>query len=574
MIWYLLDLHRFKREREAIEALAAASDGHIIVLGVRFDGLRLVFDVDIECPAGTRGVLLRYPNQFPDLPPSVFPRGGEHWSGHQYGRGGELCLEYGPDNWHPDVSGAMMIESAQRLFRTEAPVEGLRGVVASRHATSLGQDLRSRFLRIVVTNSLRDHIATAACVEALQGKCVMSPGQKSAVFAITSLALADGAEWADESIPTELKRQSPQNGVLLFRLPPGHALPVSTTAQEFFAEAGIAAAVPSGVTLIVLVRDQGIHAYCLWTDGTVDPIAVIPPSERVARMDEGHRALGARRVAIVGCGSLGSKVALALARSGVRSFHLVDDDIFLPENLVRHDLDWRDVGAHKSHAVAARLQLIDAAVQCQVSTRRLGGQEASGGIETLIEALAECDLIVDATADPKVFGYLGAAVRTGKKPLVWAEVFGGGFGGLVARSRPGLDPDPASARAIIEAWCRERGRPTERARDYAGGTEGRPLIADDADVSVMAAHTARFAIDVLIPRLPSWFPRSAYMIGLARGWVFEDPFETFPIDLGPARDEPLATQPLDPAVAQEERERILKMFAVEINAAAGTSGDT
>ena len=40
---------------------------------------------------------LRYPQLFPETPPSVIPRDGRRISGHQYGRGGELCLEFRPD---------------------------------------------------------------------------------------------------------------------------------------------------------------------------------------------------------------------------------------------------------------------------------------------------------------------------------------------------------------------------------------------------------------------------------------------------------------------------------------------
>jgi molybdopterin/thiamine biosynthesis adenylyltransferase len=573
MIWYLSELLRFKQEREAMESLASGSKGQISIAGLRFDGVRLVFDVDIVCSAGTRAVSLRYPNHFPDSPPSVFPRDGEYWSGHQYGRGGELCLEYGPDNWHPDVTGAMLIESAQRLFEAEAPAKGQRGVVASRHATSLGQDLRSRYLRLLVTKSLQECAATSPIGQPLQGKVVWNCGQKSAAFAVTALSLPDGSEWIEDSIPGELKRQATESGLSLLRLPAGGVLPKSATATEFFLELGIAAPPLVSITLVVLVVGPNIRAYCVWKDATVDEVAVIPPSTPALRVDDGHSTLAARTVAIVGCGSIGSKIAVALARSGVTSFLLVDDDIFLPENLVRHDLDWRDVGAHKAVAVAARLQLVNSGVRCETSIHRLGGQEASGGIETLIERLAKCDLVVDATADSHVFGYLCAAARIGGKPLVWAEVFGGGFGGLIGRSRPKLDPDPASAKAIIEAWCRERHRPIERARDYRGGTRERPLIADDADVTVIAGHAARLAIDTLIPREPPRFTQSAYMIGLAKGWLFEQPFDTYPIDLGPSREERSA-QAVDPRVAQEERGRILQMFADQTDAAVGSSGDT
>jgi hypothetical protein len=43
-------------------------------------------------------------------------------------------------------------------------------------------------------------------------------------------------------------------------------------------------------------------------------------------------------IAIVGCGSVGSKIALHLARNGSGPFLLIDDDIYLPHNNARHAL--------------------------------------------------------------------------------------------------------------------------------------------------------------------------------------------------------------------------------------------
>ena len=84
-----------------------------------------------------------------------------------------------------------------------------------------------------------------------------------------------------------------------------------------------------------------------------------------------------------------------------------------------------------------------------------------------------------------------------KKPLLWAELFGGGFGGFIARYRPLQEPDPPSMRQAIENWCLERGKPIERAAMDYGGDSRRALIADDADVTVIASHAARMAIDLL-----------------------------------------------------------------------------
>jgi hypothetical protein len=158
---------------------------------------------------------------------------------------------------------------------------------------------------------------------------------------------------------------------------------------------------------------------------------------------------------------------------------------------------------------------------------------------------------VDCTADSSVFNYLSAAVAIGKKSLLWAEVFAGGFGGMIARSRPGLDPDPATIRQIIENWWRERGHKTEKPAVGYGTTSDIPMIADDADVSVIAAHAARMGIDLLIPREPSAYPDSVYMIGLSKQGIFNSAFETYPIEVGrPAPQAPQTTPNPDEAAAE------------------------
>jgi molybdopterin/thiamine biosynthesis adenylyltransferase len=320
----------------------------------------------------------------------------------------------------------------------------------------------------------------------------------------------------------------------------------------------------------MVVRGSVIRVYYLDSDDdTVTEVTVIPPEPEMPRLDDDHKALQQRKVAVIGCGSLGSKIAVSLARAGVGKFFLVDDDLLLPDNFVRHDLDWRDVGTHKADSVADRIQLVNPAAECKARKDRLGGQESSVSIESLIESLADCDLLIDATAEPGVFNYLCAAVAVGKKALLWAEVFGGGFGGLIARHRPGLEPSPASIRSIIENWCAERGQPMPRPADRYDGGPKDPSIADDADVTVIAAHAARMAIDLLIPRAPSSFPNSVYLIGLSQKWLFGQPFDTYPLDVGPP-ETPAPAEELSPELEAEEVARILKLFAEYKNATSPT----
>lgn len=61
----------------------------------------------------------------------------------------------------------------------------------------------------------------------------------------------------------------------------------------------------------------------------------------------------------VGCGSVGSLVAVELAKAGVGKFMLVDNDIFGYHNICRHQCGIYDVGRYKTDAVADRILQIN-----------------------------------------------------------------------------------------------------------------------------------------------------------------------------------------------------------------------
>lgn len=58
---------------------------------------------------------------------------------------------------------------------------------------------------------------------------------------------------------------------------------------------------------------------------------------------------------VFGCGALGSKIVLHLARSGITNFILLDHDRLSSHNLVRHTLYGEDVGQNKASALKKRI---------------------------------------------------------------------------------------------------------------------------------------------------------------------------------------------------------------------------
>jgi hypothetical protein len=219
---------------------------------------------------------------------------------------------------------------------------------------------------------------------------------------------------------------------------------------------------------------------------------------------------------------------------GVSKLLLVDHDVLLPENLKRHALDWGGIAQHKVDVIATAISFIDPRVEVNCSRVHLTGQESNDSVSGVLDRLAQCDLIVDATADSEVFNLLAAIAQTTTRPMVWLEIFGGGFGGFVARSRPNVDPTPQEMRTAYLRYCLDNpnGAVNTKSADYAVESEGGEVqIASDSDVAVIAHHAARLVPDCFRPPSNQKFPYSMYLIGLAKEWVFEAPFSTIPISM-------------------------------------------
>jgi molybdopterin/thiamine biosynthesis adenylyltransferase len=106
---------------------------------------------------------------------------------------------------------------------------------------------------------------------------------------------------------------------------------------------------------------------------------------------EGQARLAAGRVAIVGCGALGSVVAMALVRAGVGALRLIDRDVPELSNLPRQVLfDEADVAAGLPKAVAAarHLERINSACVIEPVVADLTAASAArllGGVDVVVD---------------------------------------------------------------------------------------------------------------------------------------------------------------------------------------------
>jgi ubiquitin-protein ligase len=197
-MWWVKDPDRLKQEVAAVETLREKEAWLAAATPRMFKGLKFAFEFDVAMNGETYPFRLLYPAFFPETPPQVLPRDGRRVSGHQYGDGGELCLEYRSDNWDPSVTGAMMMASTYRLLAGERPAADERAVVPSEHRTSLGQELRNSSCRFLLTLALLDHVGGLTAGSYSDGQVIeVTAPRKTWTAYVAALGPVDAPEWRE-----------------------------------------------------------------------------------------------------------------------------------------------------------------------------------------------------------------------------------------------------------------------------------------------------------------------------------------------------------------------------------------
>jgi molybdopterin/thiamine biosynthesis adenylyltransferase len=501
-------------------------------------------DAELNIHGVVRQVRLVYPQLYPETPAFVLPLGAEErWSQHQYGRTGALCLEYGPDNWSPSVTGADVLQSCARLLLSEAKL-GEAEAVPSRHSLTLGQQLRGTYQRFIKTKGFSDlvdslstgsisKITVALNLLDLAMVAFCTAGGVSSLIEHDELpkALSDPkhyGSWVRSGflvVDEEVRlRRNVTFEELKAVLQERSLWPFEGSFDEYKFIAVMGANRVLRVFDIFQANGKGPKS---------DEFEVVEAAENgSSRLPLAYNDLSEKTVAIVGLGSVGSKIAVSLARSGLRKFILVDEDILLPGNLVRNQLDWMMVGFSKVSAVAEAIARVAPNSVVEKRLHRLAGQENSEVIAATLNKIRIADLVIDATANPDVFVSLAAVCKRSQKALIWGELFAGGIGALMCRSIPGTDASPLSVRDGVNLHLATLPKaPHMRASGYDDVEDDGPLIASDAAVSQLAASMAAYALDALTRKIDPEYIYPAYLMGYAQAWAFAGPFDTQPINV-------------------------------------------
>ncbi len=258
-----------------------------------------------------------------------------------------------------------------------------------------------------------------------------------------------------------------------------------------------------GVDLILLCwerdgRPDVLVMACEGMNDEIDTIALHPgPTDEeslILRAGRDASVLRGARVTLFGAGALGGHVGTTLAQSGLGHLDIVDGDVLLPENVVRH------VAGHDLVGVS-KLQAVHHVIRKHAPWTEVGGfPETPIAPGRIRELILNADIVIDATGNDAFVPALAMVAQELDKPLVSGALYRGGSVARVQRQVLAED---------VPIHLREEGAqyPTipggDRHEDFAMpalGCSAPVNNAPPASVTACASLIAQVTLDALTSR--------------------------------------------------------------------------
>ena len=206
---------------------------------------------------------------------------------------------------------------------------------------------------------------------------------------------------------------------------------------------------------------------------------------------------------LIGCGSVGSLVALELARAGVSRFLLIDNDIFGYHNICRHQCGIYDVGKYKTEATKERILQINPTAK--VIVQNMIVQDVPIAV---FENFCDNNTIVIGGADNREGDlYANQIAKEAGMPLMSIGCWERAFAGEIFYCLPENMPDYSD---FVWAIGDTSGRTTQNRRFYTNEEDLEKVAFEpgiSADINFVTIIAVKLALDILNRHNPDYTPR-------------------------------------------------------------------
>lgn len=210
-----------------------------------------------------------------------------------------------------------------------------------------------------------------------------------------------------------------------------------------------------------------------------------------------------KKAVFVGCGSVGSLVAVELAKAGVGNFMLIDNDVFGYHNICRHQCGIYDVGHFKTDALADRIFQINP--YATVMKKNCMIQEIDRGE---MEDFCNEDTIIIGGADNREGDlYASDFALENKMPFISIGCWERAFAGEIFYCLPNGMP---TYRDFLKAMGYISGRMTQNRRFYTTEEDLEKVSFEpgiSADVNFITIIGVKIILDLLNRSTPGFIQR-------------------------------------------------------------------
>ncbi len=211
--------------------------------------------------------------------------------------------------------------------------------------------------------------------------------------------------------------------------------------------------------------------------------------------------LSAKKAVIIGAGSLGSDVALHLARANVGTLHVVDFDRMEVNNSVRHPLGVEWAGVLKAPAIATACRRANPFCSAQPIQLRFGDiSPQQVPLEVLEKLVGDADIVIETSGIHQIEHLVGRVSWEHRKPIVSCWLTNGSWAGEVLRLMPG----ETLCMTCFQTGQREKrlllGEADPNETPIAVQACSHPTVSGASfDASETASMAARLAVQSLLP---------------------------------------------------------------------------
>lgn len=496
----------------------------------------LSFKLDLLIKDHTYHFEIVFPRYFPFQPIIVKSLETKRLSKHQY-TDGSMCLKWGIDNWHENINIKNILDNLIELISIENPYGNDHGIAESGDQFSLTQEIQISGVSFIIDESDFSMFK-----------------KKKGRGTITTKVTGEYVLHFIKTIDNYKKHYSFRKNQTIHNYT---YLKIDTTMDEFmsfgfnqylpdmFDENDLCIVVSSDKRCILALhslateQEKERHLQQLNEDErekmknrTLAMIQWIKPKyineEMEKRIQISPEALK-KKIAIIGLGSIGSRVLMDLARAGFSNFLLCDDDIFMPNNIVRHELLSDSVGEYKIVELAKKIHKhINPKAKIELQLFALNGQQSTLHTQKLLDQISSSDLVIDCTANSNLIFSINEIVNQKDLNFISGSVISGGLGNILIIREKGRGISLIDLVESQKKFFRINNLENFLTSDYSGKIGNTEYVATMSDCSIISGLIGKNAIHLLSEKENEILPSDIYVMSTSNNFL-EEAYSYYPL---------------------------------------------